>query len=222
MIDRQQASFLSFHERILLRGMAVRLPVWVTPDRLTAFGVLGSVIVLCGYLLSETSVHWLWLANFGLLVNWFGDSLDGTVARVRKIERPNYGFFLDQTIDVFSNLLIAIGVGFSPWCRMDAALLMLTSYHMLSIHTFVRSVVTRRFHVDVGGLGPTEMRLAIALMNVAIMQFGAPQILLLGQVVTWCDVLIIVAAVALMGLFLHEIHKEALTQLKRDQANSLQ
>lgn len=216
MIEREQASFVTQYERPLLRYIATRLPVWVTPDRLTAFGVFGAMLCLAGYFACGVSAEWLWLANLGLLFHWFGDSLDGTVARVRQIERPNYGFYLDQTIDVIGNLMIAVGIGLSPWVRMDSALFMLAGYHMLSIHTFVRSVVTRRFHVDVLGLGPTEMRLAILVMNMLILGFGAPRFDLFGLVVTWCDLLVVVAACAIMVIFVIEIYKEAKVQLARD------
>jgi len=79
------------------------------------------------------------LANAGLLMHWFGDSLDGTVARYRQAERPRYGFFVDQTIDVVGNLLIALGVGLSPWARLDVALLFLTAFHMISICSLIVS-----------------------------------------------------------------------------------
>ncbi len=216
MIQREQASIFSFYERILLRRIAGSLPLWVTPDRLTGFGVFGAALCLAGYAACTVSSNWLWLANLGLLFHWFGDSLDGTLARVRQIERPNYGFYLDQTIDVIGNLLIAAGIGISPWVRMDSALFMLAAYHMLSIHTFVRSVVTRRFHVDVLGLGPTEMRVAIVMMNLAILTAGAPEFSLLGQFVTWCDVLVVGGAAALMVVFVLEVRKEAHIQLVRD------
>lgn len=216
MIERMQASLLSRHERQVLCWLALRLPSWVTPDRLTAFGVFGAGICLVGYVASGVSVHWLWLANLGLLIHWFGDSLDGTLARVRGIERPNYGFYLDQTVDVVGNLVIALGVGLSPWVRMDSALFMLTAYHMLSIHSFVLSVVTRRFHIDAMGFGPTEMRLGIILMNLAILFFGAEAFPLLGLWVTWCDVLVCGAALVMICVFLILLYREAGVQRARD------
>ena len=216
MIERRQASLLSRYERHVLRWLALRLPYWVTPDRLTAFGVLGSGVCLVGYIASAVSAQWLWLANLGIVLHWLGDSLDGTLARVRRIERPNYGFYLDQTIDVVGNLLIALGVGLSPWVRMDSALFMLTAYHMLSIHSFVLSIVTQRFHVDVMGFGPTEMRLGIILMNLGILYSGAEPFSILGIWITWCDVLVCWAALVMMGVFLILLFREAGVQRARD------
>ena len=105
IVHRVNTSLVSGAERHLLLAIAARLPQAVTPDRLTGFGVLGAIVVLIGYVASSHDVRFLWLANTGLIIHWLGDSLDGTVARYRKIERQRYGFFVDQTIDVVGNLL---------------------------------------------------------------------------------------------------------------------
>lgn len=215
LVDRHHDSFLAAPERRLLIAIATRLPPWVTPDGLTAFGVLGGVLVLVGFVFSNTSGLWLWLANLGLVVNWFGDSLDGTVARVRKIERPRYGFFLDQNIDVITNLFIALGAGFSPWLRLDTALLVLTGYHMLSMHTFIKSVVTRKMQVDVRGLGPTEMRLTIFGMNIFIIFLGAAPHSIWGIEGTIWDLLAVLLSVGMAFLFVLELAVDAV-RLRRE------
>lgn len=201
LFERFHESFLAGPERRLLRWMAARLPAWVMPDHLTAFGVLGAVLVCLGYIGTHLSSAFLWLANFGLLVHWYGDSMDGTLARVRDIQRPKYGYFLDQNIDVIGNLLIAGGIGFSPYARLDAALLALTGYHMCSIYVFVRNVVRREFHLAVMGFGPTEVRIGILVMNTTIMLVGAPVVSLLGQQFTWCDLVLVATFVLLSVMF---------------------
>lgn len=216
-LKREQASILTVPERHLLRFLAPRVPGGVSPDHLTILGVFGAFLVLVGYLLSSQTVQWLWLANLGLLVNWFGDSLDGTVARLRGIERPNYGYYIDQTIDTFSNLLIALGVGLSAYFRLDIALLALASYHMLSIHVFVRSVLTREFTLDVSGLGPTELRVGILSANVGILVFGAPAWQAFGISFTWCDILAMSAFFLMLALFAAEVRREAARQLAKDE-----
>jgi phosphatidylglycerophosphate synthase len=203
--QRFNRSLVATMEQQLLRAIAPRLPKAASPDRLTALGVLGAAIVLVGYVLSSVDVRLLWLANLGLGLHWFGDSLDGTVARFRGIERPQYGFFLDQTVDVVSNLLIALGIGLSPWARLDVALIVLAAFHMLSLYGLIRSLVDREFHVDVAGLGPTEMRLGIFGLNIAIMIFGARPFALFGLRLSWCDLLMLVTAAGLMLLFLWEV-----------------
>ncbi len=216
LFKRIHESVLAKSERKVLIAIAQRLPKSIKPDHLTAFGILGATVVLMGYLASHWNRNFIWIANLGLFMHWLGDSLDGTVARFRGIERPSYGYFLDQTVDVIGNLLIALGVGLSPWCRLDTTLLVLTGYHMLSIYVFVRNVVTREFHVSLFGLGPTEMRLGILVMNIFIFVIGADAHKVFGSTMTWCDVLLIAVFVGLSALFVVEIRKEAKRLLELD------
>lgn len=218
LFERYNQSFVARIERVALHEIASRLPAFVTPDRLTAFGVFGAVVIFIGYVMSHHGPQWLWLANLGLVLHWLGDSLDGTVARLRRIERPRYGYFLDQNVDVLTNLIIALGAGLSPWLRLDTALLALTGYHMVSIHTFVRNVVSHRFHIDIRGLGPTEMRLGIVAMNLGILGFGVQPITFQGLVFTWCDVLAALLALGLAILFAVEVAREARLLRKADEA----
>ncbi len=90
---RETTTILSFIEKPALNWLAEKLPPFVTPDFLTVIGIIGSLLTGLGYFLSLYNDYFLWLSSFGLLVNWFGDSLDGTIARFRHIERPKYGFF---------------------------------------------------------------------------------------------------------------------------------
>ncbi|GAU82907.1 CDP-alcohol phosphatidyltransferase family protein [Bosea sp. BIWAKO-01] len=188
-------------ERKILVAVASRLPLWIEPDDLTAFGVFGAFVTLVGYALTFHSPAFLWLASFGLVLNWLGDSLDGTVARVRGIERPRYGYFVDQTVDVIGNGLIGIGIGIAPFVRLDAALLALAGYHALSIYSFVKACVSREFHVSLLGSGPTEIRLLIIAMNTLILVFGAPKFELMGVWMTWCDIAMVAAAFLFFAVF---------------------
>lgn len=215
-IERMQGSLFAKSEAVLLERIARVVPQKWQPDHLTAIGVFGAVLVLGGFGLSNVSTHWIWLGLLGLLVNWFGDSLDGTIARVRQIERPNYGYYLDQTIDTVSSLLVAIGIGISPFFRLDVVLLVLVSYHMLSIHAFVRAVVTREHSLDAAGLGTTEFRIGIMLAGLAIILFGAERHETFGIAHTWCDVLALLAAVLMLALFASTVRHEAMQQLTRD------
>src|SRR3546814_8811472 len=90
------------------------LPAWVTPDQLTTLGFAGAVLVAAGYLLSWFDSEWLGLSLAGYIVNWFGDSLDGSLARWRSIERPNYGYFVDHSVDAIATLLMISEIGMSP------------------------------------------------------------------------------------------------------------
>lgn len=194
-------SLLAAHERKLLVAIARHLPRSVLPDHLTVFGVFGALVVIAGYGLSAGDAMWLWLANLGLVFHWLGDSLDGTVARFRHIERPRYGFYLDQVIDTIGNILIALGVGLAPWIRMDLVLIVLALYQMLSIQVYVRALVDHEFHLAVGRLGPTEMRLGIFVMNCLVLAWGEPRLLFKAFAVTWADLLVLMLSVTLFILF---------------------
>ncbi|HJQ14312.1 MAG TPA: CDP-alcohol phosphatidyltransferase family protein, partial [Anaerolineales bacterium] len=102
-------------ERPTLKWLAAHMPAWVTPDICTIVGVLGSLGVTASYILTTYDRNFLWLASLGFVVNWLGDSLDGTLARYRRIERPIYGFFVDHTIDACSVSVIMLGLGLTPY-----------------------------------------------------------------------------------------------------------
>ncbi|WP_306223440.1 CDP-alcohol phosphatidyltransferase family protein [Bosea beijingensis] len=194
-------SLVGAAERRALAWLVRRMPARVTPDKLTAFGIFGAALTLVGYVLTAWSPAFLWLASLGLVFHWLGDSLDGSLARFRKIERPKYGYFLDQTIDVIGNLLICAGMGLSAYVRMDFALLALAGYHALSIYSLVKACVSGQFHISLVGWGPTEMRLLIILMNTTIFYFGAPPFTFAGLSMTWCDVTVLLMAAGLFATF---------------------
>ena len=160
-------------ERPLLQWLAARQPAWVTPDILTTVSIVGAVVIFAGYVLSNYNENFLWLATAGFVINWYGDSLDGTLARFRHIERPVYGFYLDHVADAFVEMLIFLGLGLSPYVRFDLACLALIGYFLLSILTFVRTCVKGEFTISYGRLGPTEVRLIAILGNTLVFFFGA-------------------------------------------------
>ena len=125
---RIQTSVLNALEKKLLVAIANRMPRKVTSDTLTLIGVLGAVVCFIGFLLSNISLQFLWLVIIGLFVNWYGDSLDGTVARVRNTQRPLYGYYLDHNVDVLNEALLFIGAGLSPLISLPVALFCLTGY----------------------------------------------------------------------------------------------
>ena len=113
-VDRIQQNLLAASERRLLNWMCARMPRWVTPDLLTALGMVGAFAIFAGYAASGLHVGWLWLSIAGYAVQWFGDSMDGSLARFRHIERPSYGYFIDHSCDGLATLLILAGMGASP------------------------------------------------------------------------------------------------------------
>ena len=165
-------------ERRLLNWLCARLPRWVKPDHLTSLGLIGAAMVLAGYASSVADRKWLWLAIVGFLVHWFGDSLDGSLARFRQIERPRFGYFIDHSADGIGNLMIVGGLGLSPFVRLDVALLALAGYYLLSIHAFLAVRVLGELRLSYVAAGPTELRLALIAMTLLMMSLGngAPRI----------------------------------------------
>lgn len=160
-------------ERQALQWLAAHSPTWATPDHYTSLGVLGSVIIFLGYVLSNYHPGYFWLANLGFVINWLGDSLDGTLARYRHIERPIYGFYIDHTTDAISQVLVFSGLGLSPYVDFNVAILALVAYLLLSVLVYVRTCVVAEFRISYNKLGPTEARLLAMLLNTAMFFFGA-------------------------------------------------
>ncbi len=153
-------------ERRALRWLAARMPVWVSPDLLTAVGFSGAVIIAAGYILAWQSPGFLWLAVAGFGVNWFGDSLDGTLARFRGIERPRYGYFLDHSVDALNELLILFGLGLSPYVRFEIAAIALVGYLLVTLYTSLSTYAAGEFQLSYATIGPTEIRLVAVLASI--------------------------------------------------------
>jgi phosphatidylglycerophosphate synthase len=171
-LDRIQQNVLAAGERRLLNWFCARMPAWVTPDRLTGFGTFGAVVIFFGYAFSEWSPHTLWFAILGYVMQWFGDSMDGSIARWRKIERPKFGYFIDHSVDGLVILLIMGGIGWSPYVRMDVALVTLAGYLLLSIHAYLSARVIGELKLSYMFGGPTELRFVLIAMTLAMMWFG--------------------------------------------------
>lgn len=171
-ITRVQENLLARSERRLLNAICARLPVWVTPDMLTALGMIGAFMVFVGYAASNLGVEWLWLTFAGYFVQWLGDSTDGSLARFRKIERPRYGYFLDHSCDGLATTLVVVGIGFTPHVAMEIALVALAGYLLLSIHAFLSVRVLGELKLSYLNAGPTELRFILLALTAAMMIIG--------------------------------------------------
>lgn len=198
-IARIQENLLARAERRVLNRLCAAMPGWVTPDKLTALGMVGAALIFAGYLGSNRDPAWLWLAIAGFVLHWFGDSLDGSLARFRKIERPRYGYFLDHSCDGLATAIIVCGIGLSPYVAMDAALLGLAGYLLLSIHAFLTVRVLGELPLTYLNLGPTEVRLILIALTIAFLIFGVPQPVWRGQ--TSFDLIAWGAGLLMIGLF---------------------
>lgn len=171
-LTRMQTNLLANSERRLLVRLCGMLPSWMRPDHLTAIGMAGSLAIFAGYAASNFGASWLSVTLAGYLIQWFGDSLDGSLARFRRIERPSYGYFLDHSCDGITTLLILGGIGVSPYVRMDVALLGLAAYLLLSVHAFLCARVIGELKLTYAAAGPTELRLMLMALTAAMMILG--------------------------------------------------
>ena len=164
--QRIQTSILNPYEKKILTYMAERMPAWVTSDMLTFVGFLGALVMATGYSLSNLNMHWLWLSCLGLFINWFGDSMDGSLARVRGTQRKTYGFFIDHNVDVINETIMFISVGVSPLVNMSFAMFALVAYLMLSVYVYIDCHLKGEMRLTYSGLGPTEFRLMLVITNI--------------------------------------------------------
>jgi archaetidylinositol phosphate synthase len=164
---RELTSVLAGLEKRTLVWLARRMPRWVNSDHLTLLGLFGMVMVGVSYSLARWSPLALLLATFWLVVNWFGDSLDGTLARVRDCQRPRYGYYVDHVADVVGTTCLVGGMGLSGYMSPTVALGLLVAFLMLSNEVYLATHVRATFKITFWSLGPTELRLIIAIGNVA-------------------------------------------------------
>lgn len=203
--NRVQANLLAAAERKVLDWICIRLPLWITPDRLTLLGVFGAFTVFAGYWTSRIDPGFLWLASLGSIIHWFGDSLDGSLARFRRIERPAYGYFLDHSVDALCNLFIVAGLGFTLFVRLDIALFVLAGYYMLCIYAFLNHQVTGVFPLTFVGAGPTELRVGMILINTLMFFLGNVAFSIGETVLSIYDCIYVVVGTVFVTLYLKAI-----------------
>ena len=164
-------------ERPALAFFARHMPKWVNSDMLTVLGLLGSVLAAVSYALVGTGEvkanPWLFVASLGFVINWFGDSLDGTLARFRNVSRPNYGYYTDHAIDGITTLLVFVGIGLSGMARFDVTLIALSGWLLLMLQVYLKTHATGVFEMTSIKIGPTEMRLVIIALNTVVYFVGA-------------------------------------------------
>ncbi|HVG75067.1 MAG TPA: CDP-alcohol phosphatidyltransferase family protein, partial [Thermoleophilaceae bacterium] len=168
MEQREKTFLLARPEARALEWIARRIPSRVKPDHLTALGVLASVGIAAAYVLSNGDRMWLWAASALLVLHWLGDSLDGTLARVRHSERPRYGYYLDHLVDAFATAAIGIGLGLSPYMLLAVGLAIVVAYLILSINTYLETHAFGVFSLGYGRFGPTEARAMLIAVNTVL------------------------------------------------------
>jgi phosphatidylglycerophosphate synthase len=171
---REHRSVLAAAEKKLLIAIAKRLPSSVNSDHLTALALVAMAVAGAGYALARWDTRSLWVAVSALALNWFGDSLDGTVARVRKVERPRYGFYVDHVLDIVGATLLFAGLAASGFMNPVIALALLVGYLLVTGEVFLATSVHGVFRMSFSGFGPTELRILLAVGTLAL--FNDPHV----------------------------------------------
>ena len=205
---RVNDTFLARFEAWSLPRMAARMPPWVTPDTLTVLALVGTAVTAAGYVLADRSLLWLHIASLGFVVHWFGDSLDGTLARVRDIRREKYGFFVDHQADAISATAIFVALGLGPLMRLDFALGILIGFLLMMNLVNMVEIARGVFKISFWGGGPTELRIVMILVNTAIWALGNPTRELWGRPWTAFDLFGLVALPMVFVLYLTSAARE--------------
>ena len=157
-------------ERRALVWMAERAPSWVTSDQLTILGLSAQVGAGIGYALARWDQRALLLTAVCIVLNWLGDSLDGTLARVRKQQRPRYGFYVDHIVDILGAAALLGGLGVSGLAHFQVATAMLVGFLLLAGESYLATYTLGRFELSQGWFGPTELRILLIAGTLWVMR----------------------------------------------------
>ncbi|MEQ1948578.1 MAG: CDP-alcohol phosphatidyltransferase family protein [Bryobacteraceae bacterium] len=193
-------------EKRILIWLAQRMPAAVSPDHLTALALVSQICAGAAYALAAEDDRSLWLVNLFLLLNWFGDSLDGTLARVRNQQRPRYGFYVDHIADTFGALALMTGLALSGFVHWQIAIAMLLGFYVLSIESYLSTYTTGYFRLSHGAFGPTEIRILITIGNVFL--FTHPKVTIAGGQYLLFDIGGVVAVTGMTVMALAAVAKQ--------------
>lgn len=202
---REHRSVLASAEKRLLIAIARRLPGWLSSDHLTLLGLLAMPAAGLAFAAIPITGWAAPLFALALAINWFGDSLDGTLARVRRHERPRYGFYLDHLTDAYSTTAVGLGLGFSPYMLLSVGLAIVIAYLVLSINVYLETHAFGVFRYGYGILGPTEARAVLFVLNVVALVTGPLPFSVHGLRLTAFDVAGALAALSMGGLLLRRV-----------------
>jgi archaetidylinositol phosphate synthase len=184
--DRAQVSFLAPLEKKTLIWLAYRTPGWINSDHLTVLGLISLLGAGFSYWYARYHRSGLLLVAACLALNWLGDSLDGTLARVRNRQRPRYGFYVDHIVDTFGVLFLLGGLALSSYMSPPIAAGLLTAYYMLSIEVYLATYTIGTFHLSFWKVSPTELRILLSIGNIVL--FYCPVVQLAGSTYRLYDV----------------------------------
>jgi phosphatidylglycerophosphate synthase len=195
---RVNRSLTAAAEKRALEWMARRAPGWVTSDQLTILGLSAQIGAGVFYALSRDHRYALLLVCICLALNWLGDSLDGTLARVRRRQRPRYGFYVDHMVDIFGATALMCGLGFSGFLHWQTAIAMLVAFLLLSGESYLATYTLNCFELSQGWFGPTEIRILLVIGNLALLR--SPYSTLFGQRMLLFDLGGMIAAIGMLAM----------------------
>jgi len=194
-------------EKKILDYLASRVFKFVSPDQLSFLALLGALLVAFSYQFTGKSLNYLHLANIGIAIHWFGDSLDGRVAKLRKMNRPLYGHYIDHIMDSFAIVIIFIGISLSPIATTIYWLLALTLALLTFNHIYLKTSVTRVFNLSLNKIGGTEIRILFILFNLLLIFSKNPTFLVFNKSMFLADALILGFSVILGFSLLSSVSK---------------
>ncbi len=193
-----------------------RIPAWVNPDMLTVLGFISSFIIASGYIFGFSNRWYLILVIVGLILNWFGDSFDGSIARYRKKTRPNYGYYIDHVVDSLVVLIFGLGLGLSGFFKIEIALAFVIMYLILMIHVELITYVQNEFKYSFGLVGPTEIRIIGIFLTIVMFFLPVKYFDLWGYTLTQYDFFASFAVVVMAMIILFSILSKAIELDKID------
>lgn len=195
--QRVNRSLTAGVEKRVLLWMARHAPRWISSDQLTTLGLTAQIGAGLCYALARFDKRWLLAAIICLALNWLGDSLDGTLARVRKQQRPRYGFYVDHIVDIFGAVALMAGLGASGFLHWMTAVAMLIAFLLLSAESYLATYTLGCFELSQGFFGPTEIRILLIVGNLALLR--SPYSRLLGHNYLLFDVGGAIAAICMFA-----------------------
>jgi phosphatidylglycerophosphate synthase len=212
--EREHTSVLAAAEKRTLIKIAGSLPAWVNSDHLTGLGFISLLAAGGAYWYASVNPYALLAVIVFLILNWFGDSLDGTLARVRNKQRPRYGFYVDHILDAIGMFFLISGLALSSYMTPSIAYAFLVAYLLLSVEIFLATYTIGKFHLSYWSFGPTELRILLAIGNVTVLFH--PNARILGQDYLLFDVGFAVGTVAITLILIQATVKHTV-QLYREE-----
>lgn len=217
--DSQQAINTAITAKVEEKAKEIicpRIPEWIGPDHLTFIGIIGIVIVSIGFVLGYLNRYYLGLVPLGLIINWFGDSFDGSIARYRKKTRPNYGYYIDKMVDAVVMIIAGLGLGLSGFVKIEIAILLTAIYLAMMINVDLLVYVKGEAKNSFGWFGPTEIRIIGIIISIVMFFMPVKSYDIYGYLVTQYDIVVLVLSVLMFLILISEIVKNGIRLNKED------